>query len=381
MAADGSNRAAGEHENVMREIMQVRDNAVRVSAEGETAPDHPVREQSRAQRRTGIAAALGLVVLAVWMLSVFLPALAWAAVLAIATWPLFLAARDQVGRTWAALAITLLIAIAVIGPLLFAGIQAAREIRDVAQWVIEGRQNGLEAPQWISEVPLIGPAFAGWLNSHLQGERGPFEGTDMRTFSEWGQIIGRQALRRITTLLFALLIVFFVFRDSETLLRQAKLISGRLLGPPGERFGNVAASAVRGTVDGLLLVGLGEALLLGIAYGIAGVPHPALFGALTGLMSAVPFASPVVFIAAGLWLLTQSQTAAAIALVAFGSAVVFVADHFVRPALIGGSTRLPFIWVLLGILGGVESFGLLGLFIGPALIAVLVSLWREIAAA
>jgi predicted PurR-regulated permease PerM len=165
------------------------------------------------------------------------------------------------------------------------------------------------------------------------------------------------------------------------LLRQAKLISGRLLGPPGERFGNVAASAVRGTVDGLLLVGLGEALLLGIAYGIAGVPHPALFGALTGLMSAVPFASPVVFIAAGLWLLTQSQTAAAIALVAFGSAVVFVADHFVRPALIGGSTRLPFIWVLLGILGGVESFGLLGLFIGPALIAVLVSLWREIAAA
>jgi predicted PurR-regulated permease PerM len=59
---------------------------------------------------------------------------------------------------------------------------------------------------------------------------------------------------------------------------------------------------------------------------------------------------------------------------------VFVADHFVRPVLIGGSTRLPFVWVLLGILGGVETFGLLGLLLGPALLAVLIALWREIAA-
>ena len=60
--------------------------------------------------------------------------------------------------------------------------------------------------------------------------------------------------------------------------------------------------------------------------------------------------------------------------------MVFVADHFVRPVLIGGSTRLPFVWVLLGILGGVETFGLLGLLLGPALLAVLIALWRELAA-
>ena len=135
-----------------------------------------------------------------------------------------------------------------------------------------------------------------------------------------------------------------------------------------------------GTVDGLLLVGIGEAVLLGIAYKLTGVPHPVLLGLATGIMSVVPFASPLVFIAAGLWLLAQSAIIAAIVLVAFGSVVVFVADHFVRPALIGGSTRLPFVWVLLGILGGVETFGLLGLLLGPALLAVLIALWREIAA-
>ena len=110
------------------------------------------------------------------------------------------------------------------------------------------------------------------------------------------------------------------------------------------------------------------------------MPHPALLGLLTGIFSVVPFASPLVFIGAGLWLLAQSAIVPAIILVAFGSIVVFVADHFVRPVLIGGSTRMPFVWVLLGILGGVETFGLLGLLLGPALLAVLIALWHELAA-
>lgn len=338
----------------------------------------PAPPQTKTQRFAGIAAACGLVLAAVWTLSTFLPALAWALVLAIATWPLFLFARHHVGRTWGALAITVLIAVAILGPLAAAVVEAAREFRDVAQWVVEGREGGLEAPQWISELPLVGAALADWLNAHLQGEN-PFEGTDMHSLGQWGQVIGRQAARRITTLLFALLTVFFVFRESDTLLIQAKVVGDRLLGPPGHRLGTVAAQAVRGTVDGLLLVGLGEGVLLGIAYAVADVPHPALIGALTGLLSAVPFASPVVFVAAGLWLFTQSQPVAGIVLVAFGSVVVFIADHFVRPVLIGGSTRLPFIWVLLGILGGIETFGLLGLFVGPALLAVLLTLWRELA--
>ena len=68
---------------------------------------------------------------------------------------------------------------------------------------------------------------------------------------------------------------------------------------------------------------------------------------------------------------------AGIVVVAVGLAVTFTADHFVRPVLIGGATQLPFIWVLLGILGGVEVWGLIGLFVGPAIMAALILLWRE----
>ena len=79
----------------------------------------------------------------------------------------------------------------------------------------------------------------------------------------------------------------------------------------------------------------------------------------------------------GLYLFTTGNTVGAIIIIVSGSIIVFIADHFVRPVLIGGAARLPFLWVLLGILGGLETFGFLGLFLGPAMMAALIALWRE----
>jgi predicted PurR-regulated permease PerM len=153
--------------------------------------------------------------------------------------------------------------------------------------------------------------------------------------------------------------------------------SRRLFGPGGERIGEQMVASVHGTVDGLVLVGLGEGVLLGIAYAFAGVPHPTLLGLLTAIAAMIPFGAPLLFGIAALLLLAQGSMLAAIAVFGFGMVVSFAADHFVRPTLIGGTTRLPFIWVLLGILGGVGEWGLLGLFVGPALMAALILLWRE----
>jgi predicted PurR-regulated permease PerM len=105
--------------------------------------------------------------------------------------------------------------------------------------------------------------------------------------------------------------------------------------------------------------------------------HPLPLGFATGVLATVPFGAPLVYVIACVVLVMQSRTTAAVLLFLFASAVVFLADHFVRPALIGRSTRLPFLWVLLGIFGGLETFGLLGLFLGPAIVAVVLALWRE----
>jgi hypothetical protein len=144
---------------------------------------------------------------------------------------------------------------------------------------------------------------------------------------------------------------------------QTRIVADLLFGPAGEHLGKEAVVAVRATVNGLVLVGLAEGALLGVAYVVAGDSHPVLFGFATGLLATVPFGAPLVYV------VSRHRR--------FASAVVFIADHFVPPALIGIATRLPFLWVLLGIFGGLETFGLVGLFLGPAIMAAVLAIWRE----
>ncbi len=162
---------------------------------------------------------------------------------------------------------------------------------------------------------------------------------------------------------------------------QLQRASARAFGPGGERVGRQMIASVHGTVDGLVLVGLGEGFILGIGYLVTGVPHPTLFGLFTAIAAMLPFGASLVFGIAALILLTQGSVVSAIIIGVLGFVVTFVADHFIRPTLIGSATRLPFLWVLLGILGGVETWGLLGLFLGPAIMAALMLLWREWAGA
>jgi predicted PurR-regulated permease PerM len=176
---------------------------------------------------------------------------------------------------------------------------------------------------------------------------------------------------------FTLLTLFFLLRDGEAISGQLYRAATRAFGDRGGIVATQAAASVHATVDGLVLVGIGEGVLIGFGYWVAGVPHPTLLGALTAVAAMVPFGAPLVFGVAALILLAQGALGPAIGVVALGIIVTFVADHFVRPVIIGGATRLPFLWVLLGILGGIETFGIIGLFVGPAVMSVLMLLWRQ----
>ena len=136
-------------------------------------------------------------------------------------------------------------------------------------------------------------------------------------------------------------------------------------------------ASIHGTVNGLVLVGLVEGLLLYAVYLLVGVPRPTLLGAATAIGAMIPFGAPLIFGLAALLTFAQGAIGGTIAIVVAGTVISFTADHFVRPVLIGSATKLPFIWVLFGILGGVTTWGLLGLFLGPAIMAALILLWRE----
>jgi predicted PurR-regulated permease PerM len=339
------------------------------------------------QRIGRIVLALGLILLGLWILQDFLAALAWAAVFAIAFWPAYeyllraMPARGE--RITPPLLITLLVGVVFIGPVVYLAVLVAREVHIVLDLVSAARQHGFPAPGWVAELPLVGHALSEWWRDHL-GDPYTAEalfGNISKTMTTWVREYGGEVAHRLTTFAFMLLILFFLFRHGTRFAAQLLRVSDRLLGVSGERVARQMILAVHGTVNGLVLVGLAEGLILGIVYALTGVPHAVLFGVATAILAVIPFGAPVIFCVAALVLFAQGSTAAAIVVIAAGFAVLFLADHLVRPFLIGGAVHLPFLWVLLGILGGIETFGILGLFLGPAVMAALISLWREATAA
>ncbi len=328
------------------------------------------------QRAALLVLTAALALLAIWILRHFLPALAWAAVLAIATWPLYArllhllpGARQQ--ALWVPLLFTLLVGLVFVLPLTLFAIEVGRETLVLLRWAGTIEETGLAVPDWLQHLPF-GGYVAEWWRTSLADPAAAKEmigRINRGVLFEWTRSIGIQLLARSTILIFTLLALFFLYRDGGSFARQLAALARRVFGPAGEQVGQNVVAAIRGTVDGLVLVGLVEGLLLGIGYAVAGLPQATLLGAAT-----------FIFGLCALFLLAQSSVAAAATLAGYGVVITFVADHFVRPALIGGAVRLPFLWVLLGLLGGVESFGLLGLFLGPAVMAALMALWREWAA-
>jgi predicted PurR-regulated permease PerM len=344
----------------------------------------PAAVPASSQSLARIALATAVVAVGLWILRDFLAALVWATVLAIAFWPVYRRLRQPtsrpIDRIVAPALATTVIGIIFIAPIVLLGIALARESHFVVEFIASARHHGIPVPGWIDQLPLIGPTIAEWWRTNLGDPVAAEEligRVNLRTLTESVREYGVEVVHRLALLLFTLLTLFFLFRDGDVLTEQLRSLGDRLIGLRGERVAGHMIAAVHGTVNGLVLVGLAEGLLLGIVYLAAGLPYPATVGAITAVAAVIPFAAPVVYTLAGLYLFVMGDTVGALIILVSGSVIVFIADHFVRPVLIGGAARLPFLWVLLGILGGLESFGFLGLFLGPAIMAALIAMWRE----
>ncbi|MFZ4699271.1 MAG: AI-2E family transporter [Candidatus Methylumidiphilus sp.] len=325
-----------------------------------------------------------LLALGAWILHTFLGFLFWAVVLALTTWPVyrrltgFIASRDH--HAWPAVILTLMIGAMILLPLGYGLTKAIAEAQSLAKMLVDAQNAGLPAPEWLQTVPVAGAWLAELWNSSLGSPDAVKEtlhllqtGTAMAHTKD----LASQILHRVFGLFITLLALFFLYRNGETLGRQVLWGSLKLFGDSGVRYAEHAAAAVRATVNGLVLLGLVEGLLLGVGYAVSGLSHPAMLGAITGVFAMIPFAAKLVLAVCSLVLAASGQAAAGIGLFVFGIVVILVAENYVRPMLIGGSIKLPFLWTLLGIFGGLENFGLLGLFLGPTVMAVVISIWRD----
>jgi len=174
----------------------------------------------------------------------------------------------------------------------------------------------------------------------------------------------------VLQLALSILIAFFFFRDGETVVERLRGAAERIAGERGFQLALLAAVTVRGVVLGILGTAIVQGVLAAIGFWIAGIKAAPLLGLLTFLVSPVPIGPPLVWVPAGLWLINTGETGWGLFVLAWGALVVSTIDNVIKPLIISRGSDLPFVLVLLGVLGGAVAFGFIGVFLGPVLLAV-----------
>ncbi len=319
---------------------------------------------------------LVLVVVGCWVvMRPFLSAICWAAILSYSLSPIYEWLCRMVGgkRTLAAFILTFLIAGLLLLPamLIFLGLgENVREfVTATTAWLKDGPP---QPPEWVNGLPVVGPSVdAYWKelaadNARFARESGALIEPATDSLIKGSLLLGRGVIE----LVLSVFIAFFFLRQGKELSAWARMIADRLAGDRGKYLlEDVAGSTVRGVVYGLLGTALIQGLLAGIGFAVAGVPAALLLGLLTFLLSAVPFGPPLIWIPAVIWSLQHQSVGTAIFLLILGT-VVSTVDNVVRPFFISQESKVPFLLVFFGVLGGIIAFGLIGLFLGPTLLVV-----------
>ena len=333
-------------------------------------------------RRVLVAALiLGIVLLTFSVLQPFIVPLIWGGILAYVSWPLQQRIERAIrGRSGlAALATTLLVTLAIVVPLVWLILMVRVEAVEAYAKVQTFLASKPSLPPALRELPWVG-AWAQDMLQQLSADPTAIKEQLVLTLEqssvEMSKLIGGVG-RNVAKLFFAVLSMFFLLRDGPRLLREARAILEAILGPRVHDYLDAIGATTQAVVYALILGAIAQGTVAGIGYFFAGVEAPVLMGALTVLIALIPFGAPLVWGSLALWMLVNGHVGHGIFLLVWGVLVVSWVDNLVRPMVISNATRMPFLLVVFGVLGGVLAFGLVGLFIGPVLLAVSLAIWRE----
>jgi len=311
----------------------------------------------------------------------FIIPVVWAAILAFVTWPVYeRLLRACRGRAIiASLLLTTAVSLAVIVPIAWLALVLRFELARVWQDIQELVAGGLQLPPAVLKIPWLGEQLR---ELAVRASQDPnVLGLELRKVADHSinQIvrliggIGREAAKMGLTAVS----LFFVYKDGRRVSGQLADALGQVLGPYVDSYRRAIEQTVKAVVYGLVFAALVQGVLVGIGYWVAGVSAPVFLAALTTVAGLIPFAAPTIWGCVCVWLFVKGSTVAGVGLLIWGGIIMGWTDHFVRPLLISREAQIPFLVVLFGVLGGLAAFGLVGLFVGPVILAVLLAIWRE----
>jgi len=334
------------------------------------------------ERWTSAAVVAVLAVACLLILRPFISAALWAAVLSFTTWPLFTRLTAKLGgrRTLAALLATLLLSAIIIAPVAILASRITANTIEIIQASRKLIHEGPPAPPtWIASIPLLGPRLAArWsVLSEDSAER-------LAAIAKWLPTVrdavlgGARALAAgLFQVVLSLVMVFIFYCDGERLAKRLNFAINRIGGVEGMHLLDVAGVTMRAVLYGVLGTALLQGVLAGVGFMLAGVPGAALLAFLIFLVAAFPGGPLIVGVFPVFWLYRQGAVEWAV-FIAIWVVIVGNLDSLLRPLLIArGGGDMPLILVLFGVIGGAIAFGLIGLFLGPTLLAVGYSLIDE----
>jgi predicted PurR-regulated permease PerM len=324
---------------------------------------------------------------ALYLTREFWPAMGWALLLSLTTWGCFTRVEKLFpGRPATAAAVsTVVVAVCVGLPFLWLANLVSAELQAAMAFLRKANETGLPVPEGLANLPIVGAKLAEFWAQELVQPNSLFPLLLEKLAPHAGQAPLLLKNASLTLLhisveyFFAMLVLFFAFLHGRSVSEQTRGVVVRLFGAEALPYLDLLPVTMRATVSGMVLVAIGEGVVLGLAYWTAGIPSPVTSGIATAFLAIVPGGAPLSMTTASLYLYGTGHGLAALGLIAWGAGQLFVVDHFIRPRLIGEGAKLPFLVVLFGLLGGLASFGLVGLFIGPTCTALAYKLWKNLA--
>ncbi len=359
----------------------------------------------------------------------FLSALMWAVIFAYSLHPLqrVFTRWFRGSRTLAACLVTLTVTGVFVGPVVVIGMSISQDSKDLAMatrnWFMAVPKH---PPAWVGQVPVIGTEMVNywsdiaddrdrWMAQLEKEVQAPpprpkivLETSDgyvmqdpppstqvsgaaalaaeerktasshavelLGRYLAWAQSwlisAGKTVVQGVTQVLISAFLAFFLLRDAPELAERLAVSVERLAGPRGRHLIKVAGDTVRGVIFGILGTAIAQALVAGLGFWIADVPGAVLLAVLTFFFAVMPFGPPLIWLPAALWLFAQDKPGLGSFMLAWGFLGISSVDNFLRPYLISHGSKMPFALIFCGVIGGALAFGLVGVFIGPTMLAV-----------
>jgi predicted PurR-regulated permease PerM len=316
-----------------------------------------------------------------WVMRPFLSSLLWGAMIVIATWPFFLKLQTRLwGKRWlAVLVMTVLLLLVLIVPICFAVLTILNQSDEIVGWFKSLSTVKIPPPPgWLEKIPAVGHSaaerwqhFAAVSPEELSKLLAPYATKLVAWF------VGQAGNFTLLVLHFLLSIAIaaVLYAHGETAAGGIRKFTRRLAGQPGDEVAVLSAKAVRGVALGIVVTALVQSSLGGLGLFLAGVPAAVLLTALMLMLCIAQVGPALVLIPAAIWLFYSGHHLAG-SLFSVWAILVGSLDNFLRPILIRKGVDLPMLLIITGVIGGLIGFGIIGLFIGPVILAVTYTLLR-----